>query len=131
MATLTNPQFTKKQIERVCVAALESLVEDLAVKFRELIESPVFAWPGATVRQSGEVVGSPRNIVDLGNLRDSQETQRLSAAAFRYSWDVLYAAYVFYGYTLLNGESRPGRDWITPVIKDALKLFAEEVRKRV
>lgn len=131
MATLINPQFTKKAIERICIDALESVVDELAAKFRELIESPVFEWPGTTVRRSGEVVGSPRNIVDLGNLRDSQDTRRLNPAAFQFVWDVQYAAYVFYGYTLLTGASRPGRDWINPVVRNALKLFAGEVRKRV
>jgi hypothetical protein len=35
---------------------------------QESIRSPVWQWNRLTVRRSGEVVTSPRNIVDLGNL---------------------------------------------------------------
>lgn len=39
---------------------------------REAIESDIYYWGGTTFRQNGDVVGSPRDIVDTGNLRDSQ-----------------------------------------------------------
>jgi hypothetical protein len=131
MATLVNPAQTKAIIQRILEAALADTAGNLAARFRELIESPVFEWPGQTIRRSGEVAGSPRNIVDLGNLRDSQRTVKVNAAVFEFIWSVQYAAYVYFGYTTLAGNSYPGRDWVSPVAREALGLFAAEVRKRV
>ena len=47
----------------------------LGFEFQEAIESDVWVWPGSTLRVSGEVVDSPRNIVDTGRLRDSQDIE--------------------------------------------------------
>ena len=76
-------------------------------------------WPsgfGVTHRRgSGEtVVGSYRNIVDYGNLRDSQ---LLTVDQFKaiYTWDglgVTPAAIVYFGATLNNGTKIPPRDWV-------------------
>ena len=40
---------------------------------QQAIASPVWNWPRRTLRRSGEVAGSPRNIVDEGDLLDSQK----------------------------------------------------------
>lgn len=47
----------------------------LSFEFTEAIEAPIWDWPRKTWRANGEVVGSPRNIVDTGALRDSQEIE--------------------------------------------------------
>ena len=38
---------------------------------QEIIETEMWEWPRETVRRNGTVVGSPRDIVDTGKLRDS------------------------------------------------------------
>lgn len=52
--------------------ALRETALILGAKFSELISSPIWEYPRITKRQSGEIVGSPRNIVDTGLLRASQ-----------------------------------------------------------
>lgn len=47
----------------------------LGFEFQESIESDVWFWPSTTIRSTGEVVDSPRNIVDTGSLRDSQSIE--------------------------------------------------------
>lgn len=44
----------------------------LGFAFQDAIEAPIWYWPNFTVRSSGNIVGSPRDIVDTGALRDSQ-----------------------------------------------------------
>ncbi len=39
------------------------------------LEDVRWQWPRTTVRKSGDVVGSPRDIVDTGELKDSYEVQ--------------------------------------------------------
>lgn len=52
--------------------ALRETALILGAKFSELISSPSWDYPRSTKRKSGEVAGSPRNIVDTGRLRASQ-----------------------------------------------------------
>lgn len=47
----------------------------LGFEFQEAIESDIWDWPNRTLRVSGEIVDSPRNIVDTGRLRDSQDIE--------------------------------------------------------
>ena len=131
MATLVNPQATKAAIERILIDALDATVADLAVAFRGLIESAVYAWPNETRRANGQIVTSPRDIVDLGTFRDSQRTERLSRAVFQFVWDVQYAIYIYYGYRTRSGQQLPGRDWISPAVRDLIAQFAREVARRV
>jgi hypothetical protein len=48
---------------------------EMAIAFgetaQEIIETEMWEWPRQTVRQNGTVAGSPRDIVDTGELRDS------------------------------------------------------------
>jgi hypothetical protein len=131
MATLTNPQATKAAIERILIASLEAVVNDLADAFQNLISSTIYDWPNTTERQNGSVVTSPRDIVDLGNFKRSQRVERPSRAVFQYVWDIQYATYIYYGYRTLSGAQMPGRDWISPALGDLFKKFEREVKSRV
>lgn len=44
----------------------------LGFAFQDAMESDIWYWPNFTVRKSGGIVGSPRDIVDTGALIDSQ-----------------------------------------------------------
>lgn len=58
------------------VTALRAAFEMTAMDFGEALKGAIkgdyYSWPRRTRRRSGERVGSPRNIVDLGNLLESQ-----------------------------------------------------------
>jgi hypothetical protein len=41
-----------------------------------LLRADVWSWPNETRRRNGEVVGSPRNIIDRGELYDNQQPVR-------------------------------------------------------
>lgn len=53
------------------VQAFTEMATQFGEKSQEIIETPMWEWPRETVRQNGTVVGSPRDIVDMGELRDS------------------------------------------------------------
>ena len=56
--------------------SFDELFEDIATElnseFRKTIEAEIFAWDATTKRKNSFTVTTPRNIVDLANLRDSQ-----------------------------------------------------------
>lgn len=60
-------------------ASLDKAFRNCASRFyrdcEDGIRSDVWSWPRATKRVNGEVAGSPRNIVDTGELADSQSME--------------------------------------------------------
>lgn len=70
----------QKEFDRTqnIVTAFKSTAETLGNEFTKTIESPVFFYPTTTYRMNGEVVTSPRNVVDMGDLRDSLEPIKYS-----------------------------------------------------
>lgn len=83
-----------------CVRAFRRTMEDLGATYKEVIEE-VGAFPGFP----------SSDIVDTGDLRDSQKMEWVGIAKARFSWDVPYALYVHEGYTLRSGGHQPGRPW--------------------
>jgi len=95
--------------------ALQDVFGDFArgqdAAYKAAIADDLYSWPNETQRRNGETAGRTRNIVDIGDLRNSQSVQ-ISGLEAVYSWDVDYAAIVFFGYTTTAGNSYPGRNWI-------------------
>ena len=114
----------KKEILGRYQKAFKATAEDFDTAMTTVIREPR-DWPsgfGTTIRRgSGEtVVGSYRNIVDYGNLRDSQ---LMSVEQFKaiYSWNGMGetpAAIVFFGATLRNGTQIPPRDWVSMALSE-------------
>ncbi|WP_339096192.1 hypothetical protein WDJ50_02565 [Deinococcus sp. VB142] len=77
--------------------AFEATVQDFADACQDAFEHPAYAWPATTRRRNGEVVSSPRNIVDMGTLRDSQQPPQFAGNSARISWTAGHAAAVFLG----------------------------------
>ena len=47
--------------------------EELGYAMDDAMNDERWSWPRLTYRQNGDVAGSPRDIVDTGELRDSRE----------------------------------------------------------
>jgi hypothetical protein len=79
--TADSYDFKKELLELILKSNknLSGAIEDAFVKLsinfgdemQNNIQSPIWNWPRNTLRKSGELVGSPRNIVDLGDLINS------------------------------------------------------------
>lgn len=54
--------------------------------FVEAISDDRYEWPNDTLRQNGEVVGSPRNVVDTGKLVGSQYLDTTAPGAATFGW---------------------------------------------
>jgi hypothetical protein len=52
--------------------AFRATAETLNSEFRSAIETPIWNWPRTTKRSNGDVVGSPRDAVDTGELINAQ-----------------------------------------------------------
>jgi hypothetical protein len=77
--------------------AFKETVTEYAQRAQEAFVLPNWAWSGTTHRRNGEVAGSPRNLVDSGALRDSQQRPDIEGLKARITWDSDHAAPVFLG----------------------------------
>lgn len=101
------------------------------------IQTAQFSWPRLTKRRNGAVVGSPRDIVDLGGFLRSQRRDRPSATQLRFTWDAkskdgfAYAPLILTGYTTSKGTVVPGRNWIRPALaaEPLDRFFAAEWKR--
>jgi len=120
------------KLDRAIAAAFEETAKELNDSFHQSIIDPKWKWDRVTVRRSGEVAGSPRNIVDLGTLRDSQDF-KITANKVLYTWNVPYSLYVQYGYTTKSGTVVAGRDWVEDGLSaiDLGKVFAKKLRSKL
>jgi hypothetical protein len=102
-------------------------------KFQDSIVQQRYDWPQITIRKNGQVVTSPRNIVDSGAFKLSQERTMLNATTCLFTWNVPYSSLILTGYTTKAGNIMPPRDWITPVLRDEFPMarFFENEWKRL
>lgn len=81
------------------------------------VQAVQYDWPRSTKRRNGQVVTSPRNIVDLGTLLRSQQRERPSATTLVFRWTAPHAQYVLRGGVTSRGTVMPGRNWIKPALE--------------
>ncbi len=75
--------------------AFKQRVYSLYREFKTTINSPVFSWNSVTRRKNGEVVGDPRNAIDLGGLLEGQKLTFISPKTALIEWEAPYTAIVF------------------------------------
>ncbi len=122
-------QVNTQVIERAVSKALhETAVDVIDPALKSAITDRVWSWPNVTLRRNGQRVSSPRNIVDLGELRDSQQMSLRGNGAY-WEWDAPHAIYVQNGYTTRSGTTVPGRDWVAYGLAQVDIPF--EVKRRV
>ena len=101
--------------------AFAATVQDVAKAAQVALTAKRWRWSGATVRRSGEIAGSPRNIIDTGILYRSQQV-RLDRKLALISYDTKYAAIVH--------RDRP---WLSTALEetDPVKTFAKHLRRNL
>lgn len=71
-STILSSNFTKsKGLGESIKTSFFKLSENFGQEMQSSIQDPIWNWPRHTLRKSGDLVGSPRDIVDLGGLINS------------------------------------------------------------
>lgn len=124
--------------------ATEAVMRELFAAFQQSFTAQAWKWPRKTRRKRGKaVVGSPRNIIDMGasGLRGSGSWQMTGPFTAEFKWSALYATAVHEGYiTRLRGDKQgpgllvPARPWTSAVLGKVqvpgIKPFPLEQRLR-
>lgn len=97
-------------------AAQQAVFRELSGRFQQAIRTPAYGWPRNTLRQNGQMVGSPRDIVDTGTLLRQQQSPQISGTVATYRWTAPYSPIVHEGARLRNGTLIPARPWTGAVL---------------
>lgn len=117
-ATSTLSGWAANRIRQRTSRLLQLYRPALADQLKQEIRRPQFAWPRATVRRNGQIVTSPRDIVDTGAFISSQVDYQPDPLKLLYTWGG-YDGPVSYAGIILRGKTNyPRRDWITPAVNN-------------
>ena len=95
-------------------AVVKTTFAELFGEYQESFNPSAWNWPRETQRRVGRV-GSPRNIVDIGTLRQSGTYTFPGAFSMETRWSAQYATAVHEGARLRNGTILPARPWTDAV----------------
>ena len=104
-------------VTRPAKKTFNSYAKRLNDQFLLEFTAPKWSWPGFTLRQNGSRAGPRRNIIDTGELINSQKFQMRGATTAIYQWNTPYATLVLRGFKHTNGMTYPSRDWVNSGIK--------------
>lgn len=110
--------------------AFDVAVEAQGEAFQNALLYDTWEWPRETLRQNGDLVSSPRDIYDTGELYDSLVISRTANAA-EYTWEADHAAIVHDGATTKNGTELPARPWTKVGLEecDAASIMQQQLNK--
>lgn len=119
---------------------LEDYGPRISFQLQQEIAKDQFEWPVPTRRKSGQFIPAGlRDIVDTGQLLNSQTppqvTSNGSLSVLSIRWTAPYSGEVLRGGylvgTVRNNYVAPGRDWITPALREQPfgKFFANRWRQ--
>jgi hypothetical protein len=115
----------------------ESAMDWAEQDFQSEIAENKWRWPNKTIRQNGQSVGSPRNIIDTGNLLQSQSRESLGVDHTAFTWTgqsgstKTYALYVHDGCVLKNGRRIPARPFTDHAIQKLPDIVGALIAKEV
>lgn len=98
--------------------AAQAAFRELFAAMQQSFTAKAWDWPGETDRRVG-TVGSPRNIIDIGNLRQSGSWE-INGYRATFRWSANYATAVHEGYRRFRADGSystwPARPWTSAVL---------------
>jgi hypothetical protein len=112
----------RARAEAAAQRASQIVMGDLFAAFQQSFTAKAWEWPRQTQRTVG-VVGSPRNLIDTGNLRQSGAFRMTGPYQATFKWSALYATAVHEGAMIYPWGNRdaqkvrlPPRPWTRAVL---------------
>lgn len=106
--------------EQAMHKAFQAVAREAFASMQQSFTAEAWDWPGETERGGGAVAGSPRNLIDTGNLRQSGFYEFTSPTSARFTWSANYAGAVHEGYRRFRADGSfstwPARPWTAAVL---------------
>ena len=102
------------EMNQMLAGIVQNTFVELIGRYQGSFNKQAWPWPRETQRRKG-TVGSPRNIVDIGSLRQSFHYSSPDPFTLEAVWSADYATAVHEGARLRNGTILPARPWTDAV----------------
>ena len=122
---------------QLAIESFDEMVGEFAQEINFQIEDTKWPWPRETVRKNGSVVGSPRDIVDKGDLKNSQFIEDVSDTYKVIGYTADHAALVHEGYQVERNDGTvtdvPARPFIDTAIEDynPIEAYSEILKEKL
>jgi phage gpG-like protein len=122
---------------QLAIESFNEMVDEFAQEINFQIEDTKWNWPRETVRKNGSVVGSPRNIVDTGELKNSQFIEDVSDTYKVIGYTADHATLVYEGYQIERSDGKitnvPARPFIDTAIEDynPIEAYSEILKEKL
>jgi hypothetical protein len=117
-----NTGNLQQMAEQAAQRATEIVMGELFAAFQQSFTAQAWDWPRTTQRTVG-TVGSPRNLIDTGSLRQSGSFQKSGPYQATFKWSANYATAVHEGALIYPWGNRnaqrvqlPARPWTRAVL---------------
>jgi hypothetical protein len=123
--------------KQLAIESFDEMVGEFAQEINFQIKDNKWPWPRETVRQNGSVVGSPRDIVDTGELKNSQFIEDASDVYKVIGYTADHAALVHEGYQIERNDGTvtdvPARPFIDTAIEDynPIEAYSEILKEKL
>ena len=122
---------------QLAIESFDEMTGEFAQEINFQIEDTKWNWPRETVRKNGSVVGSPRDIVDKGDLKNSQFIEDVSDVYKVIGYTADHAALVHEGYQIERNDGTvtdiPARRFIDTAIEDynPIEAYSEILKEKL
>lgn len=122
---------------QLAIESFDEMVGEFAQEINFQIEDTKWDWPRETVRKNGSVVGSPRDIVDKGDLKNSQFIEDVSDTFRIVGYTAEHAPLVHEGYEIERNDGTvtdvPARRFIDTAIEDynPIEAYSEILKEKL
>lgn len=110
-----NTGGLSRRAEATARQASRAVLTELYGRYQASFTRNAWNWPRPTVRSDGSIVTTPRNLIDVGNLRQASAYSFLTPYTMEARWSSNYATAVHEGARLRNGTILPPRPWTSAV----------------
>jgi phage gpG-like protein len=123
--------------KQIAIEAFGEMVDEFAGEITYQIRDPKWQWPRETRRRNSTIAGSPRDIVDTEELKNSQFTEDISDTYKVIGYTAEHAALVHEGYQIERADGGvtdvPARPFIDEAVKeyDPLESYADILREKL
>ena len=122
---------------QLAIESFDEMVGEFTQEINFQIKDDKWTWPRETVRQNGSIVGSPRDIVDTGELKNSQFIENVSDVYKVIGYTADHAALVHEGYQIERNDGTvtdvPARPFIDTAIEDynPIEAYSEILKEKL
>jgi hypothetical protein len=119
-----------RQLRGINQRTFERVMDWADQDFDQQMASSKWQWnENKTRRKNGQIVGSPRDIVDTGDLLQSKQRRQIGKSVTEFIWEDEVAELVHDGGTMKNGGAYPARPWTEPTLEDIEQVIDTVLRR--